>query len=76
MDLCNRPRIGPPIRTFVETGALNRAGKAAALGGMGLSAAVIGAAFWKRPVPLGIGLSIVALGALFVVTRPRAPADD
>ncbi|HRX75154.1 MAG TPA: YbaN family protein, partial [Hyphomonas sp.] len=30
-----RPKIGPAIRTFVETGALSRAGKTAALGGMG-----------------------------------------
>ena len=43
---------------------------------MGLSAAVIGLAFWKRPVPLGIGLSILAFGALFVATRPRARMDD
>ncbi|MEO1967038.1 YbaN family protein, partial [Hyphomonas sp.] len=71
-----RPKIGPPIRTFVETGALSHAGKAAALGGMGLSAAVIGFAFWKRPVPLSIALSILGFGALFVMTRPRAPSDS
>lgn len=70
-----RPKIGPAIRTFVETGALDRAGKTAALGGMSLAALIVGAVFWKRPVPLGIGLSIIGFGALFVATRPRAPAD-
>ncbi|MEZ5984953.1 MAG: YbaN family protein [Hyphomonas sp.] len=71
-----RPKIGPVIRTFVETGALNRAGKTAALGGMALAALIMGVAFWKRPVPLGIGLSILGVGALFVATRPRPPAAD
>lgn len=70
-----RPKIGPAIRIFVETGALSRAGKTAALGGMSLAALILGAAFWKRPVPLGIGLSIIGFGALFVATRPPAPAD-
>ena len=67
-----RPKIGPAIRTFVETGGLSRAGKTAALGGMSLAALIVGGLFWKRPVPLGIGLSIIAFGALFVITRPRA----
>ena len=67
-----RPKIGPPIRTFVETGALSRAGKTAALGGMALAGAVMIALFWKKPVPLGIGLSVLGAGALFVITRPRA----
>jgi uncharacterized membrane protein YbaN (DUF454 family) len=69
-----RPKIGPVIRTFVETGALGRAGKMAALGGMALAALVMGVAFWKRPVPLGIGLSVLGAGALFVMTRPSPPA--
>jgi uncharacterized membrane protein YbaN (DUF454 family) len=71
-----RPKVGPVIRTFVETGALTRAGKTAALGGMALAALIMGLAFWKRPVPLGIGLSILGAGALFVATRPRPPAAD
>lgn len=70
-----RPKIGPVIRTFVETGALSRAGKVAALGGMGLAAAFLGVLFWKRPIPLAIGLSILGAGALFVITRPRADAS-
>ena len=70
-----RPKIGPAIRTFVETGGLSRAGKTAALGGMGLAGVLIGVLFWKRPVPLLIGLAILGLGALFVITRPRADAS-
>lgn len=67
-----RPKIGPAIRTFVETGRLSHAGKIAALTGMGLAAMLLGFVFWKRPVPLGFGLSIIGGGALFVITRPRA----
>lgn len=70
-----RPKIGPVIRTFVETGALSRAGKIAALGGMGLAAVFMGFLFWKRPLPLAIGLTILGAGALFVITRPRADAS-
>lgn len=70
-----RPKIGPAIRTFVETGALSRAGKTAALGGMGLAALLMGALLWKRPVPLGIGLAILSAGALFVASRPRTPGS-
>ena len=65
-----RPKVGPQIRTFVETGTLSRAGKTAALAGMGVAGLFMGILFWKRPVPLGIGLAILALGALFVITRP------
>ena len=68
----NRPKIGPTIRTFVETGALSPAGKTAALAGMALSALIVGVLFWKRPVPLGIGLTIIGGGALFVITRPNS----
>ena len=71
-----RPKIGPAIRTFVETGALSRAGKTAALGGMGLAALLMGALLWKRPVPLGLGLAILGAGALFVASRPRAPGSN
>ena len=70
----NRPKIGPPIRLFVETGALTRAAKVAALTGMGLAACLVGALLWRRPVPLGIGLSVIAAGAVFVITRPKAGA--
>ena len=49
----NRPKIGPAIRTFVETGAMSRAGKVAAWTGMALAGVIMGALLWKRPVPLG-----------------------
>ncbi len=68
----SRPRIGPQIRTFVETGALSRAGKTAALTGMGIAAAIVGATLWRDPLPLALGLGLIACGALFVTTRPRA----
>ena len=71
-----RPKIGPAIRIFVETGALSRATKTAALGGMSLATVIVGIVLWKRPLPLGIGLAVIAAGALFVITRPRAPTGD
>lgn len=71
-----RPKIGPAIKTFIETGAISRAGKLAAFGGMGLAAVTMSVLLWRRPVPLGIGLAILGLGALFVVTRPRAPGSS
>jgi hypothetical protein len=71
-----RPKIGPAIRIFVETGALSRATKTAALGGMSLATLIVGVVLWKRPLPLGIGLAAIAAGALFVITRPRASTGD
>jgi uncharacterized protein len=71
-----RPKIGPEIRAFVERGVMSKRGKAAALTGMALASAIIAALFWRRPWILGSGLALLAIGALFVATRPASPPSD
>ncbi len=68
-----RPGLGPVIQTFVETGALSRNAKFAALGGMALAAGLIVLLLRSRPIPLAAGLALIAVGAAFVQSRPRAP---
>ncbi len=68
-----QPGVGEPIRQFLETGAMARQAKVAALGGMTLAAAII-IVFWHRhPWIIGPGLGLIAVGAVFVITRKRLP---
>ncbi|MDX1291432.1 MAG: YbaN family protein [Hyphomonas sp.] len=67
-----QPGIGPPIRTFLETGAMARPAKVAALSGMALAAAIVVATGYQKPWVLGIGLGLIAIGALYVMTRKAA----
>lgn len=73
----NWPRFGRAVSLFLDHGVISRRGKAAALGAMMLSAVLIillteGVALWG-------GLGGIAIGALYVATRPsqpKAPASD
>jgi uncharacterized protein len=65
----NRPRVGPAIRAFVETGQMSRASKIAALIGMGLAAGLAGLLFWQRPWIVAASLGLIAVGAVFVISR-------
>lgn len=68
-----QPGVGEPIRQFLETGAMARQAKVAALGGMTLAATII-IVFWHRhPWIIGPGLGLIAVGAVFVITRKRLP---
>lgn len=65
-----RPGVGVHVQGFVEHGVLNRAGKTGALVGMSLAGAISAAFLWQRPIPLAAAFGLLALGALFVITRP------
>jgi hypothetical protein len=64
------PRFGPPVRTFVEQGALSRRGKVSAVLGMGGGLAF---AAWslgpESPLLHVLGLALL-VSAIWVVTRP------
>ena len=64
-----RPGIGPPIKTFLETGALAREAKIAALIGMAFAAALILVLGHHHALLMAGGLSLIGIGALYVITR-------
>ncbi len=68
-----RPRIGPRIQTFVETGRLDANAKSAALIGMSLAWAITAALFWGRWWIIAIAAAVIGAGALYVSTRPSPP---
>lgn len=69
------PGAGPAVETFLSHGVIARKGKVGALVGMGLAALVVAftplsaAATW-------ITLGGIAMGALYVTTRPEAPPAE
>lgn len=65
----NRPGIGKPIRDFAETGRMDMRSKAAALSGMALAAAGMIFLLWRMPWTLAISLGLLAVGAVFVISR-------
>ena len=69
-----RPGIGRVIEDFVERGEISRKGKTAAIGGM-LLACVISAWFLQES-SIGLARLVigVAIGILFVATRPAPKA--
>lgn len=64
-----QPGAGPAIKTFLETGAMARQAKIAALSGMGIAALIVIAFAYRKPWVLGAGLGLIAIGAVFVMTR-------
>ncbi|MBR9806269.1 MAG: DUF454 domain-containing protein [Alphaproteobacteria bacterium] len=64
-----QPGIGPPIKTFLETGALAREAKIAALSGMAIAAGLIVGFGHDNRWLMACGLSLIGIGALYVITR-------
>ena len=64
-----QPGAGPAIQTFLETGAMARQAKIAALLGMAIAALIVIAFAHRKPWVLGLGLGLIAIGAVFVMTR-------
>lgn len=62
--LLNHPRFGPGLRAWFERGAIGRAAKIAASGGISVSMAILIWTFWPRFVLL----SAIALGLAAVLT--------
>lgn len=71
----DHPRYGPPVRDFLEHGALSGRSKAFALGGMSFGVA---GGHWAFGLPAGLTLLIAALlvpVAIYLLTRPH-PVDN
>ncbi len=67
-------RLGPPIRAWHEHGVIPVRAKAAALGMMILSLAIMAATdTWQLPVIAGV---IMVPVAVFIVSRPSRPNDQ
>ncbi|MEH6409025.1 MAG: YbaN family protein [Hyphomonas sp.] len=70
-----RPGIGQPIRDFAESGRMSMRSKLAALSGMALAAAGTIFFFWRMPWTMAISLGLLAIGAVFVISRHPPFAD-
>ncbi|MEQ9435240.1 YbaN family protein [Hyphomonas sp.] len=70
-----RPAIGQPIRDFAESGRMGMRSKLAALSGMALAAAGTIFLFWHTPWTMAISLGLLAVGAVFVISRHPPFAD-
>ncbi len=68
--LLHHPRLGPPVKTWRERGAIAPRIKAIAIGSMALSWGLV----WLTAPPIAIALSGIAIAAsaLYVGTRPGA----
>jgi uncharacterized membrane protein YbaN (DUF454 family) len=68
--LLHHPRLGPPVKTWRERGAIAPRIKAIAIGSMALSWGIV----WLTAPPIAIAVSGIAIGAsaLYVGTRPGA----
>ena len=69
--ILDHPRFGPAIRLFIERGAMTRAAKLVALGGMGIGATALVPVLAASPWAAIVGWAVLALSALFVVSRPE-----
>ncbi|MBP7339907.1 YbaN family protein [Niveispirillum sp.] len=69
--LLKHPRLGPPLRLFIEQGAIARRGKLAALGGLSLGSGLLLFMAGNHPWLAGGGIGAMALVALYLVTRPE-----
>lgn len=73
-----RPGVGPIVKDFVETGAIARKGKIAAIGGMLLASIVSGWFLRGSWIGLSVLLGTIACGIIFVATRkePQPPSTS
>ncbi|MGB3626715.1 MAG: YbaN family protein [Henriciella sp.] len=69
----SRPNVGPLIQTFLERGTLSLPAKTGALTGMSLAALISTALLWGRWSWLAIAMALLAMGAIYVLTRPSEP---
>jgi uncharacterized protein len=68
--LLRHPRLGLPLRLFLEQGAMKRRSKLVALGGLSLAAAGLFAI--AQPWLAGGSIGCLALVAIYLVTRPES----
>ncbi len=71
--LLSHPRVGPPLRLFIEQGAMTRRGKIAALGGLSLGAGLLLLMAGTHGWLAGGGIGTLALVGIYLVTRPEPP---
>lgn len=69
------PRVGPAIEDFISYGVIKRRSKRIAITGMAVMAIII------LLLPMGVGSTFasiagIAIGAVFVLTRPSEPLSD
>ncbi|CAI8300687.1 MAG: Inner membrane protein YbaN [Hyphomonas sp. TMED17] len=67
--------VGPQIKTFIETGTLNRTGKMAALSGVVIGGALSSWLIWPRMMVVAAMLVILALVAAYIGSRPNSRPD-
>ncbi len=70
-QLLQHPRVGPPLRLFMERGQVTRRGKLMALGGMSFGAGGMGLLAGAHPWLAGGAIGVLAVAALYVATRPE-----
>ncbi len=70
-QLLQHPRVGPPLRLFIERGQATRQGKLAALGGMSFGAGGMWLLAGAHPWLAGGAIGLLTMAALYVVTRPE-----
>ncbi|MFV3076071.1 YbaN family protein [Niveispirillum fermenti] len=69
--LLSHPRLGPPLRLFIERGAISRRGKVAAVIGLSLGGLMLVPLATAQPwlvAGCGTGLAMIAV---YLVTRPE-----
>lgn len=72
--LVEHPRLGPPIAAWNAHGAISRRGKTAAIAAM-LATFAISLAAGVGARVLAVQAVVLAMVALFILTRPSAPDD-
>jgi uncharacterized membrane protein YbaN (DUF454 family) len=73
--LLEHPQLGPTVKAWRSDGAIPLRGKIAAFAGMGFSAALIMLSS-APPIALGATLALIAVGAIYVGTRPTRARKD
>lgn len=67
-----RPGIGPAIKEFLETGRMTQASRVASLAGLSVASVLIVLLLHTRPLIAAGGLAVVAIGAIYILTRKVA----
>ena len=69
--LLDHPRFGPPIRSFVQQGALTRRAKSIALLGISANFVLTWALVDMTPLAVSILATVLACVSAYIVTRPE-----